>query len=286
MSSSTVFLTSWKKYEIMKPMADVFLFLRQGWNNIWKQNTIWLFGALPILFQLFPSSQSKPVPDLSDVFLPLVALLILLISTLLSIIGVPFLAYCFSIGKPASVQETLSAVRKFSARVIGCSCLGFLILSPCLFLILGISMDNTTKPPHLSNTAALMFLPLSAFGALFNFSFFGFFANDSGIRRNLKDAWTLFTAHFGVLAILGIILVIMFQIFSVAAGISTLLIQSGFDITTLNKLDYINPSMTLNRNILFILINGLGRTIFSVFNTSVFALAYLKYSGVKTQRQF
>jgi len=79
---------------------------------------------------------------------------------------------------------------------------------------------------------------------------------------------------------------IIFKIFSVAAGISTLLIQSGFDITSLSKLDYINPSMTLSRNILFILINGLGQTIFSVFGASVFAFAYLKYSGVKTQRQF
>jgi hypothetical protein len=269
-----------------KTMAEVFLFLRQGWNNIWKQNTIWLFGALPILVQLFPSSQSKPVQDLSDVFLPLVALIILLISALLSIIGVPYLAYCFSIGKPASVQETLSAVRKFSARVIGCSCLGFLIFSPCLFLILGISMDNTTQPPHISNKATLLFLPFSIFSALFDISFFGFFANDSGIRRNLKDAWALFTAHFGILAILGIILVIMSHLFSVAAGISTLFIQSGFDITSLSKLDYINPSMTLNRNILFILTNGLGQTIFSVFSASVFALAYLKYSGVKPQRQF
>jgi hypothetical protein len=267
-------------------MTDVFLFLRQGWNNIWQQNTIWLFGALPILFQLFPASQFKPVQDLSEVFLPLVALLILIILFLLNIIGVPYLAYCFSIGKPASVQETVSAVRKFSARVIGCSCLGFLILSPCLFLILGISMDNTTQPPHISNKATLIFLPLSIFSALLDFSFFGFFANDSGIRKSLKDAWTLFTAHFGVLAILGIILVIIFRIFSAAAGISTLLIQSGFDTTSLSKLDYLNPSMALSRNILFVLISGLGQTIFSVFSASVFALAYLKYSGVKPQRQF
>ena len=266
-------------------MADVFLFIRQGWNNIWKQNTIWLFGALPILFQLFPSSQSKPVQDLSDVFLPLVALLILLISTLLSMIGVPYLAYCFSIGKPASVQETLSAVRKFSARVIGCSCLGLIILVPCLFLAFTISTNTSTQTLSTSNKFILMLFPLSIFSALWDFSFFGFFANDSGIRKNLKDAWTLFTAHFGVLAILGIILVIIFHIFSIVAGISTLLIQSGFDLTSLSKLDYINPSMSLSKNILFVLISGLGQTIFTVFGASVFAIAYLKYSSVKTQRQ-
>lgn len=269
----------------MKTMADVFLFLRQGWNNIWKQNTIWLFGALPIFHQLFIAFQIEPGQNLSGSLLSLGEILISTILSLVSFMGVPYLAYCFSIGRSSTVQETLFAIRKFSGRVIGCSCLVFLILVPYLFLAFTISTNASTQKPEVSNQVTLMFLPLSIFGALLDFSIFGFFANDSGIRKNLKDAWTLFTAHFGVLAILGIILVIIFHIFSIAAGISTLLIQSGFGLTSLSKLDYINPSMTLSRNILFVLINGLGQTIFSVFNASVFALAYLKYSGVKMQRQ-
>jgi len=267
-------------------MADVFLFLRQGWSNIWKQNTIWLFGALPILDQLFRAFQIEPGRDLSGLLLSLVEILISIILAWVSLIGVPYLAYCFSIGRSSTVQETLFAIRKFSARVIGCSCLGFLILSPCLFLALAISMDNSTQPPHISNQFTLMLFPLSIFSAMVDFSFFGFFANDSGIRKNLKDAWTLFTARFSVLATLGITMVIIFRIFSIAAGISTLLIQSGFDITSLSELDYINPSMSLSKNILFVIINGLGQTIFNVFGASVFALAYLKYSGVKAQRQY
>jgi hypothetical protein len=270
----------------MKLMADVFLFLRQGWNDIWKQNIIWLFSALPILVQLFFTFRTQPIQDLSGLLISLVALPILITLSLVGFIGIPYLAYCFSIGTPANVQDTLSAVRKFSARVIGCSCLGLIILVPCLFLAFTISTNTSTQTLSTSNKFILMLFPLSIFSALWYFSFFGFFVNDSGVRKNLKSAWALFTAHFGVLAILGIILMIIFKIFSVAAGISTLLIQSGFDITSLSKLDYINPSMTLSRNILFILINGLGQTIFSVFGASVFALAYLKYSGVKTQRQF
>jgi len=269
----------------MKTMADVFLFIKPGWNNIWRQKIIWLFGALPILDQLFRTFQIEPGQNLSVLLLSLIEVLISIILSLVSLIGVPYLAYCFSIGRSSTIQETLFAIRKFSGRVIGCSCLGFLILSPCLLLILGISIDNTTQPPHISNQFILMLFPLSIFSAMVDFSFFGFFANDSGIRKNLKAAWDLFTAHFGVLAMLGIILVIIFRIFSAAAGISTLLIQSGFDITALSKLDYINPSMTLSRNILFVLINGLGQTIFSVFGASVFAMAYLKYSGIKMQRQ-
>src|SRR5688572_14346562 len=267
-------------------MTDVFLFIRQGWNNIWKQNAIWLFGALPILDQLFRTFQIEPGQNLSVLLLSLIENLISIILSLVSFIGVSYLAYCFSIGKSSTIQETLFAIRKFSGRVIGCSCLGFLILSPCLLLMLGISIDNTTQPPDISNKFILMIFPLSIFSAIWEFSFFGFFANNSGIRKSLKAAWELFTAHFGVLAMLGIILGIMFRIFSAAAGILTLLIQSGFDITSLSKLDYLNPFMSLSRNLLFVLISGLGQTIFSVFGASVFALAYLKYRGVKTQRQF
>jgi len=270
----------------VKTITDVFLFLRQGWSNIWKQNTIWLFGALPILDQLFLAFQIEPGRDLSGSLFSMVEILISIILSLVSLIGVPYLAYCFSIGRSSTIQETLFAIRKFSGRVIGCSCLGFLILSPCLLLILGISMDNTTQPPHISNKFILMVFPLSIFSAMGSFSFFGFFANDSGIRKSLKDAWALFTAHFGVLAMLGIILVIMFRVFSAAAGISTLLIQSGLDVRSLSNLDIINPSVSLSKNILFVLINGLGQTIFSVFSASVFAAAYLKYSGAKMQRRF
>jgi len=262
-------------------MADVFLFIRDGWKIIWKQNTIWLFSALPILDQLFRAIQIKPEQNLSGSLLLLVEVFISTILSLISFIGVPYLAYCFSIDKAVTIQETLIAIRKFSGRVMGCSCLGFLILSPCIFLALAISIDNSTQPPQLSNKAVLMFLPFSLFSAIFYFSLFGFFANDSGIRKSIKDAWALFTAHFRVLAILGIILVVVFNIYSAAAGISTVLIQSGFDITSLSKLDYINPFTSLSGNVLFVLIYGIGRIIFTVFSASVFVLAYLKYNGVK-----
>ena len=134
MNSSTIFPTSWKKYDAVKTMADVFLFLRQGWNDIWKQNIIWLFSALPILVQLFFTFRTQPIQDLSGLLISLVALPILITLSLVGFIGIPYLAYCFSIGTPANVQDTLSAVRKFSARVIGCSCLGLIILERVEFV--------------------------------------------------------------------------------------------------------------------------------------------------------
>ena len=32
-------------------MADIFFFIQQGWKNIWKQNTIWLFSLLVPLYE-------------------------------------------------------------------------------------------------------------------------------------------------------------------------------------------------------------------------------------------
>ena len=86
-------------------MADVFLFIRQGWDNIWRQKIIWLFGALPILDQLFRTFQIEPGQNLSVLLLSLIEVLISIILTWVSFIGVPYLAYCFSIGRASDAQE-------------------------------------------------------------------------------------------------------------------------------------------------------------------------------------
>jgi len=126
-----------------------------------------------------------------------------------------------------------------------------------------------------------MFHLLAVLYALEIFALCGFFAKDFGIRQSLKDAWDLFTSHFGVLTILGMIMGLLTWLCSIAAGILTLLIQSGFDLTSLSKLNYFNPSMSLSKNALFVIINGAGQIVWTVFSSSIFVLAYLKYSGVK-----
>jgi hypothetical protein len=194
---------------------------------------------------------------------------------------VPYLAYCFLIGNSATIQETMSAVKKFSGRVIGCSCLGFLALSPLLFWALAVSINSSTRTLELSNKTILVFLPLSIFIALLQFTIVSFFENDWGIRQSLDKAWSLFKSHFGVLAILGLILTIIFRVYSAMSGTLTVLIQSGFDITSISNLNIFNPFTSLNKNLLFIFINGIGQTIFTPLSASVFISAYLKYSDVK-----
>lgn len=262
-------------------MADVFLFMQHGWKSIWKQKAIWLFSALPILNQLFNIFQVGRDAEMLLRFISLIIDFVFIILSFISIIGVPYLAYRFLIGDSATIQETLSAVKKFSGRVIGCSCLGVLALSPIFFLVLATSTDSSTRTPEISNKINLVFLPLSIFAALWQFTFIAFFENDWGIRQSLDKAWSLFKGHFSVLAILGLILAIIFKVFSTISGILTVLIQSGFDVASINNFNIFNPFASLNKNLLFILINGIGQIIFTPLSASIYVSAYLKYSDVK-----
>src|SRR5258708_23266513 len=112
-------------------MTDVLLFLRYGWQNIWKQKTIWLFSALVFLMPFLPKPPSPP----KSISLGLLSILYSIFAFLVrfySTIGVPYLAYCFSIGRSVTIQETFFAIRRFSWRVAGCSCLSLIIFSPAL----------------------------------------------------------------------------------------------------------------------------------------------------------
>ncbi|HVN16446.1 MAG TPA: hypothetical protein VMT73_11945, partial [Anaerolineales bacterium] len=111
-------------------MSDVILFLNHGWKSIWKQQTIWLFSALQIVYSLLNIFLVGKTTTLLFLFVWLLADIIAIVLILVSYIGVPYLAYCFLTGRPATVRETLSAVKKFSGRVIGCSFLAILALTP------------------------------------------------------------------------------------------------------------------------------------------------------------
>lgn len=266
-------------------MTDMFLFMRHGWKSVWKQKTIWLFSALPIFSQLFNIFRIDRDANLLLLCISSILGFIFIILSFISTIGVPFLAYRSLIGAPATIQETLSAVKKFSGRVIGCSCLGLLALSPIIFWILATSIDNSTRTLELSNNINLVILPLSIFAALGQFTITTFFEKDWGIRQSLAQAWNLFTSHFGVLAILGLILTVIFNVYLVMSGILTVLIQSGFDIASINNLNMFAPQAYLNKNLLFVLITGIGQIIFIPLSASIFISAYLKYSDVKLPPQ-
>lgn len=259
--------------------------MRHGWKSIWKQKSIWLFSAITILSQLYNVIQVKRPTELLPSLIALAVSLFFIYLFYVSYIGVPYLAYNYLIGKPVTIQETLSAVKKFSGRVIGCSCLGFLALSPLLFWVLTVSINSSTHRLEISNNTILALMPFSVFTALPQFAIVGFFENDWGIRQSLDKAWSLFKSNFSVLAILGLLLITVFRIYSVLSGILTILIQSGFDLTSISNLNALNPFASLSKNLLFVLINGVGQMIFTPLSVSIFISAYLKYNDVRVPFQ-
>lgn len=263
-------------------MTDALLLMRHGWRNIWKQKTVWLFSALPVLDQLFRVFVTKPDPQ-SIWLLPYFAEnLLSLVLFFVSFIAVPYLVYCFAVEKTVNVQEALSAVKKFAWRVLGCSCLSFFVLFPFVFLVSAFSMNTSTQSLHISDKLTLLSLPLTLFSGVWDFTMFEFFVNDGSIRKSLKNAWGLFIAHFSTVAIIGIMMTLVLRLYTTLSGVLTVLIQSGPDLTALSKINYINPSATFSENVLFVLINAIGSIFLFPFSVSVFALAYLEYSKSKT----
>jgi len=262
-------------------MSDVFLFIQQGWRNIWRQKSIWLFSVLPVVSQIILPTYDRGEQNIAMLCLYLVVTVLAIVVWDVSVIGVPYQAFTFTIGRSATIQETLAAVRRFSWRIVGCSALGIFLLLPCLFLGIGIALNNSIQPSQVSNMLILVFLPLSIFSCLWSFAVFGFFENEWGIRTSLANAWGLFTSHFGALALLGILVVGIWQTGSVIAGMLSIVLQSGSNTASLSNLNYLNPSTTLGSDPLFVLINGVNQAIYNSLSASIFVLAYLKYRGEK-----
>jgi hypothetical protein len=265
----------------LKLIAEIIELLRQGWKITWKQKQVWLFSAFSLAISLFRLFQIKSESNSSLTLLYLAGTFLSIVLAALTYIGVPYLVYCFAIDTPATFGDAFSSVGKFFGRVLGCSLLGLLILSPFFCLVFAISLDTSTQPPHFSDNIILFSLPLALSLPILDFALFEFFNKDSGIRQTLSKSWDLFTSHFGVLIGLGIILTVISRVFITASGISVTLMHSGFETAVLSKLNYLNPSLSFRGDLLFIVTNGISEMIYTVFSTSVFALAYLQYREAK-----
>jgi hypothetical protein len=261
-------------------VSDVALFLQRGWKNIWKQDTIFFFSALPLLDQLFRLFITETDLKASMPLVDWIASVLSMLLFFIGFVGVSYTAFCSSIDQSVTISDVLVAVKKFSGRILGCSCLVLLVISPCMFLALALFRTESTQPLQSSSSSILLVMLLSLFAALTEFTMFGFFSNDWGLRKSLTEAWALFNEHFGTLATLGIITAVIFRMSSSLAGVLTALIQSGFDITIFSKFNLINPSVDFSQNLLFVVLSGIGQIVLSPLNSSVFAVAYRKYREI------
>jgi hypothetical protein len=259
-------------------MTDVLLFLRQGWKHIWKQNNIFLFSSLLVVtnFMYIFARGSQASPFLL-IFIPIVGV----VFSFANFIGVPYLAYRFLIGNPAGVREALTATKTYWPRVIGCSGLILVIISPVLCILFFVASIYSSDTDRMPSAFAMLIFLFTPFNSLADFGLFGFFANNDDIGQSLKKAWSLFTSHFWTLTILSVILLILFQGSELLATILTLLLQGDFDLMSLREINLLNPGSLLTNNLLYLFISGVGSIILMPFSSLVYGSAYLKYMDVK-----
>lgn len=261
-------------------MDNALFFIQNGWKNIWKQKTIWIFS----LFTLFSlSSLNDSIKQISNLLIWTPIVLFAGLCSVISFIGVPFAAYSFSIGNEVKVKEAFAAIKKnFWRAIVGWSCLGVFMLIP-FFILLLILAKNLSQILGISDVVNLISLPFILFAAVGPFMMFGMFANDWGFWRSVKHALNLVFENFPFLAILGVILSFIRWAFTVAIGMLVVFFQSGFDISSFNTFTYLFPAQALSDNLVFAILLTIGNLIYMPLSASVFALAYQETSETENE---
>jgi len=262
---------------IKKP-SDIGLFLRSGWQIIWKEKIIFLFGGLSSISALIHFL----LPPQNIIWISWSEGLLSFILLPITPIAVTFIAYCAALGEPFSIRKTLQVIRKAFWKVIAIFIL-MTILIVLVILSVGI-ISSFRQPPQFSNLLPIAYwvsLPLSIFSAVWYFSLAEIVVSNSEIRKSIKNAWAMFNAHLFTLQALGILLWVANQLGSLILSMTATLIQSNFDPASLAAFNYLTPSAGLMNNALYQLVFALWGTIRGALIISSFICAYVKYSQIK-----
>jgi hypothetical protein len=267
-------------------MSDISLFFRRGWENLWKEKILWLFSSLvlidPLVRFVIPiRSNNNPLLSLLNFVISLIFLALMLVSYT----GTTYVAYSITVGNPINIQETFQVGRKFFWRVIASSCSYFLFF--IIFFVLCLSpvfIFYFKRPPQFSDFSRYYFyisIFLSVFTASWHFLLAEVVVKDSRIGKSLENAWDLFIENFAVLAVIGITLSIMTQVVNVAVTTVTILIHYDFDFSALTQFNLIVPQLSFMDSKLYLLGATTLSVVWRTYGTSVFMVAYLKYSSLK-----
>ena len=149
-------------------------------------------------------------------------------------------------------------------------------------LILAFSIKQSGPFLIFSRNLYIANLLLSIFNAMIYFPIVEIVANDSGVRKSIKIAWGVFAKHFINFTIIGFILAFSMQVISTVIGVTATLIKYSFNLKALINLDFVTPYLSFPDNKFYRLASTTGGTIWNVYSITILVLAYLKYSGVKT----
>ena len=262
--------------------SQIALLLKHGWVNIWKNKTLWIFSSLvlidPLVRLIVPIPQNESLPSALFYLILSIASLYFIF---MSYAGVAFVAYQITIGKSVDFETTFQNSTSLFWRVVGISFLLVLIVAPCLCLVFIVSYREPFELAYLAHTVFLLLIPLSIFGALWNFAVTEIIAHDSKIGKSLRTAWAVFTSNFFSLVIIGFAIGIASHMTNIFVSMATLLVQNSFDFAVLSNLDFISPHLSVTDNNVYKLVSAIAQTPWKTYSASVFTFAYLKYSGAK-----
>jgi hypothetical protein len=266
-------------------MSEISSLFQRAWENIWKNRVLWLFSSLvlidPLLRLVIPIQKSN---DLTSSLLKLVIGFASIYFMFMSYAGVSFVAYCIAIGKPIDFQTAFQSAGTLFWRIIGLTFLLFVFVAPFLCSVFVLTFK---QPPQITDFAHNFFfaaIPLSIFAAMWYFPITEMIVNGSKIGNSLKTAWTVFTHNFVKLAIIGLLTGGVFYVINLFVSMATVLVQNSFDFSALKALDFISPHLSFTGNNYYSLITTMAQTAWHTYSTSIFTLAYLKYSGVKMNK--
>lgn len=266
--------------------SEISSLFQHGWKNLWKNRILWLFSSLiliyPLLHLIFPTQKSD---NLALSLLNLALSLAAIYFTFTSLVGVSFVAYCIAIGNPVDWDTAFLESQYMLGRIV---ILSFVVLCMliipfgCILIFFFWQFLNIKNITHAIFLAAT---PLSIFSAVLYFAITEAIKNNATIRKSLRAAWTVFTQHFISLAIVGILLIIGYQMINIAVSMAVQLVENNFDVSVLGKLDFLTPVLSFPNNNLYNLIITIPQAIWQTYSASVFTFAYLKYSGAKMSKR-
>jgi hypothetical protein len=269
-------------------MADIGLFLQQGWRNLWKQPGIFLFVALTQVGVLISSVGNALHVDRFAKTAPLPYLLFFAIFLFAFVFfwcagtaGVIFMAFSIANREHVSVAMAWEVAKKYWRKIALIGLIFLACVAPffCIFFVLSFTVP--LQPARMAHNLFFFSIPLVLFSALGHFVLAGVVVRGMGVWQSLRSAWDAFSRHFVVLASMGLVLWVFWNILLRFNSIVAMLIKSGFDATALLKIDYLYPQGGLMNYTPYELLSPVGTILYSAFSAAVFMVAYVKYSQPK-----
>jgi hypothetical protein len=256
-------------------MSNISLWLQNGWQNLWKVKATWLFSFIYFV-STFRLNYEKGSPLVClYLFVSIFSLMCIPIGQT----GLFYAAYQASTDREFSLGEAFVAIRKYWIRVALFMLLAGAVFIPGLCLYLYAYLQLKQYQNLIMGIMNILLFPLAIFHGMWYFPIAGIVGCDLGIRESIKNAWGLFTANFRSLAITGIIITGIMTLANTFIGVVSILIQSNFDITSLTRLNYLAPYLSLADFALFRVMNTVSQVTYTAYGTLVFLTAFVMYSN-------